>query len=647
MDGIYNVAIRSLMAYQTALSTTSQNIANVNTPYYARKQVDFQEGMFGNGVNIADISRIYDLASSQNVLKSNSTFAKMDTYLTQLKSFEPLLDQDNTSVGKFINDSVTSLQQLNVNTSSIQGRLSYMTALTNLSNQFGIVNGQIQQQLTSINQSLSTYAEEANQITQSIATINSQLLNLPTGADSSALLDQREQHMQQLASYLDFTTQIDTHGSLNLFMSNGLPLVSGIVASSIGTVNDPANASNTMLIVKNGGATTPVSNFIENGQIAGQLSFRENLLQAQRALSRVSLVMADSLNAQNNLGIDYNGNIGGNIFNDVNNANLQSNRVFNNSNNTGTEDLSVKITDTKQLTTSDYELRFDTSSHYTLMRLSDKSIVSNGTVGALPQSVNADGFTLNINSGTVVAGDSFTVSPTKNAIPNMSLFITDPKLLALGMPVVAQPNIQNAGSGLIDLTSITDTTTPAFSTAKQLSPPVTIQFLTPTSYQLKNTTTNAIMEGPITYSPASGATVFPTPGGYDPGYRVSLSGVIGAGDTFDISYNQNSIGDNRNGMALASIYQNGIMDNGTVTFVQGYHMLSTDVSIQTNSAQIQHDSAKTLQKQAKDNYNQISAVSLEEESINLANYQQAYQASAQVLQAAKTVFESVISMLRG
>jgi flagellar hook-associated protein 1 FlgK len=122
---------------------------------------------------------------------------------------------------------------------------------------------------------------------------------------------------------------------------------------------------------------------------------------------------------------------------------------------------------------------------------------------------------------------------------------------------------------------------------------------------------------------------------------------IGAGDTFDISYNQNSIGDNRNGMALASIYQNGIMDNGTVTFVQGYHMLSTDVSIQTNSAQIQHDSAKTLQKQAKDNYNQISAVSLEEESINLANYQQAYQASAQVLQAAKTVFESVISMLRG
>ncbi|MDR3476555.1 MAG: flagellar basal body protein [Gammaproteobacteria bacterium] len=647
MNGIYNVAIRSLMAYQTALSTTSQNIANVNTPYYARKQVDFEEGIFGNGVNVADINRIYDLASSQNVLKSNSVFAKMDTYLTQLKSFEPLLDQDNASVGKFINDSVTALQQLNVNTSSIQGRLSYMTALTNLSNQFGIVNSQIQQQLTTVNQSLTTYANEANQITDSIATINAQLLNLPTGADASALLDQREQHMQQLATYLDFTTQIDVQGNLNIFMSNGLPLVSGPVASPISTTSDPANASHVLLLVDNGGSPTPISGFIENGQVAGEISFRDTLTQAQRALGRLALVMADTLNAQNKLGVDYNGNLGGNIFNDVNGPNIIATRVSNNLNNTGSENLSVVVNDVTQLTTSDYQLRFDSASHYTLMRLSDNAIVSNGAVGALPQSVNVDGFSLNINSGTIQAGDSFTVSPTKNAIPNMSLFITDPKFIALGMPVVAQPNVQNVGAGLIDLTEITDTTTAAFATAKQLSPPITIKFLSPTSYQIMNATSSAVIEGPLSYNPATGATVFPSAGGYDPGYRVSLSGAIQAGDSFNISYNQNSIGDNRNGMKIAALYQNGILDNNTVTFAQGYHMLSTDVSIQTNSAQIQYDSAKTLQKQAMDNYNQISAVSLEEESINLANYQQAYQASAQVLQVAKTVFESVIAMLRG
>ena len=100
MNGIYNVAIQSLMAYQAALTATSQNISNVNTPYYARKEVVFSEALFSDGVNISDVKRIYDEAASANVLKSNSVLANMNTLLTQLKSFEPLLDQENTGVSK-------------------------------------------------------------------------------------------------------------------------------------------------------------------------------------------------------------------------------------------------------------------------------------------------------------------------------------------------------------------------------------------------------------------------------------------------------------------------------------------------------------------------------------------------------------------
>jgi flagellar hook-associated protein 1 FlgK len=646
MSGIYNIGLRSLMAYEAAMNVTSQNIANVNTPYYSRKEVDFVEGLFQSGVSISDVNRIYDASLSSNVQQSTSNYEQMDSLLTQLKSFEPMLDDDKNSIATYINSAMAALKQMDSDTSSVQGRAAYLQQLSILINQFGTVNGQISTQQNNINQSMQNYADNSNTILQSIASLNQQIANAPFGSDTSTLLDQREQQVQALAKYMNFSTQVDSRGEINLTLTNGMPLVQDSVAYSLTTMTDPANPANIDLALNNGTSNVPVDAYITSGQIAGTLTFRDTLAQAQRAIGQLSLAFSQTMNAQNKSGLDYNGNLGGNIFNDINSPLLINDRVVSNTNNKGSINSTVSINDVTKLTSSDYTMKIDAANHYTLTRNSDGSVVSSGAVSStFPQAVTADGFTINITAANAQVGDSYTISPTRGATANMGLAITDPRLLALALPIVADASTQNQGTGSVQVTGITDTTNSAFSTSGQLSPPVTIKFLSATSYELVNASDNSVMEGPITYNPATGANIFPTPGGYDPGYRVSLSGGISAGDTFNINFNVNSSGDNRNGLLMENLYNQGVMENGSLSFIQGYRMLSSDVSIQTSAAASGYTSTKTIREQAQAQFDQLSAVSLQEETVNLASYQQAYQASAQILSTAKAVFEEVMQMM--
>jgi flagellar hook-associated protein 1 len=97
---------------------------------------------------------------------------------------------------------------------------------------------------------------------------------------------------------------------------------------------------------------------------------------------------------------------------------------------------------------------------------------------------------------------------------------------------------------------------------------------------------------------------------------------------------------------LADHYTNGIMQDGTLNFYQAYNGLTSDISIKTNAAKISYSSAETIKNQAQMHYDQISAVSVQEEFVNMMSYQQCYQASAQIIQTAKTLFDTIIGIAR-
>jgi flagellar hook-associated protein 1 FlgK len=448
---------------------------------------------------------------------------------------------------------------------------------------------------------------------------------------------------------LNFSVRNEDNDGMTLSLSNGIEIVSGQTVRSLSTMDDDEDATLLRIGLESGyGATLDVSSFITDGSLGGMVNLRQGSYDnADRGLGRLALVIADQFNRQNKLGSDLNGELGTNIFNDINSESLMQGRVSGNSNNVGSGGFEVSIDDVSQLKVSDYRMVFSSATAYTITRNSDGETVSSGTIGAYPHTASFDGMTMTVDSGTFTAGDKFSIRPYQGAGASTSVVMVDPKKLAMAFPVSAEANTANLGSGSIKVDSILDTTNTSFTTTAQaLSPPIRVEFLSDTTYQLVDVDTTNVIEGPITYDPTTGADVFPTTGSYDPGYRVSLSGSMKAGDSFDINYNVNTIGDNRNALQMAGLYTKKIIDGNETTMNAAYMSLSSEVSLQTNTAKTQLDSALTLVDQAEKRFYSVSGVDSMNELTNLTNYQQSYQASAQIIQSARTIFETLLGMLR-
>lgn len=644
MSGIMGIGVRSLLANQTALMITSQNMSNVNTPYYCRREIEFADAIFGNGVSISDVRRVFDETASQNLQDKTSDFGKMDVYYQKIAEFEAVLDDESNNIGLHITNSVNALRALN-GTPGLSNRNVYLNKLSIMANQFQTVQHKIDTEKQGVNLSLNATTNSVNSITNSIANLNKLITSTPTN-ERAELLDQREGLKQQLAEYCDFSALEDKSGQLNIYIGNGTLLVNGFQASTLRTAVNPSNNALLDLVVDTGTDSLLVTNALQGGQLAGLFDYyNKGLAESERGLGRLALSIADVMNTQNKLGMDMNRNIGKNIFADINNTALLSERAVANSNNTGIASLTVALTNTSQLTTSEYQLQMGVGNSYILTRLSDNNVVSSGTASPLPATINVDGFALNINSGTLNAGDKYVISPTRNGIASLNMAMTDGSMLGLALPIDVTPNTQSGSDAKITKLIVNDTTNAAFSLPQALNPPITIKFLSPTSYQLINGNDNTVMEGPLTY--VAGSDIFPTPSGINPGYQLAISGEnLKTDDTFSIIYNTKGSSDIRNGQIMSTLYDKGTVSNGAMNFRQAYDAVANDISVKTNAAKSSYDASQASLELATTRFYQISGVSVEEESINLSRFQQAYTASAQIIETAKSVFEVILGLAR-
>src|SRR3990167_4058759 len=325
MSNILEIGITALSAYQQALSVASQNIANADTPSYSRRQIQFTENAFNSGVGVSDVRRVVDEASNRYLQNSMCDYSKWDNYFRQFGNFESIVDDKSTNVGKFINDSLTALQQIE-NNFDPTNRSLYLSRLTSMAQQFQNMSGEIDRQISVTNQSLESEVTQINNILGSIANINLQLV-ASNSTDNPELFDQREGLVQELAKYINFTSSTNDNGVIDISLSNGLSLLADGTALQFTTFTDPSNPAYFSIGVEKNSTILNVTSLITSGEMSGFISFRENgLASAQKALGRLALVIADKLNTQNKLGIDGNTNLGGNIFTDINTTSMINNR---------------------------------------------------------------------------------------------------------------------------------------------------------------------------------------------------------------------------------------------------------------------------------------------------------------------------------
>ncbi|MGZ4954838.1 MAG: flagellar hook-associated protein FlgK [Methylobacter sp.] len=104
--------------------------------------------------------------------------------------------------------------------------------------------------------------------------------------------------------------------------------------------------------------------------------------------------------------------------------------------------------------------------------------------------------------------------------------------------------------------------------------------------------------------------------------------------------------DNRNALLLAGLETKSSMLGGNATFDDAYGEIVSGVGTLTRAAELGSSAQQTLLNQAKGSRESLAGVNLDEEAANLIKFQQAYQASAQSISVAKSLFETLIGAVR-
>jgi len=643
---ILGISVSALNAAQVGLATTEHNIANANTPGFTRQTVDFAArqaqltgaGFVGQGVDATSVTRAYSDFLARQVLQEQGMAGQLSTYYAQIQQIDNVVADPNAGLSPALQNFFSAVNNVSNSPDSVPARQSLISGANSLVARFQSLNQQLSDLNTSVNSQIGYSVTQINSYASQISVLNQSIVvaQSATGQPPNDLLDQRDQLVTQLNQQIKATVVKQSDGSFSVFVGNGQPLVVGTQTFKMTTQTSAADPTklDVAYTYYNGTTTAINSSSLQGGNLGGLIAFRdEALTNTQNALGRVAMAVAGTFNQQHQLGQDLTGALGTNLF--VN----SSPQVTSNANNTGTATVTASVVvgaDYTALTGSDYTLRFNGGTSYTLTRLSDNQ-VTNYPAGLTATPV--DGLTLSSTAGAA-AGDSYLIRPTLNGARDISVAITDPAKIAAALPVRSNATLANLGSGQISAPSVNQ---PAPVTPDPLHPltdlnlqqPVTITFNNPPSTY---TVTGTGAGLPATVAYTAGANI-----SYN-GWSVQISGAPAATDTFTIGSNTNATSDGGNVLRLAALQTQNTVAGGTTSYQGAYSQLVNYVGSKTQELQITSQAQTSMVAQTVQMQQSVSGVNLDEEAANLLRYQRAYQAAGQALKIANTLFDTILNI---
>jgi flagellar hook-associated protein 1 FlgK len=651
-----------LNAAQFALNTTGNNISNSGTAGYNRQIVNYAQqnsqftgmGYLGQGVLVTDVSRVYDQFLSNQVNQAQTQYSQLNTYYQQISQINNALGSSTTGLSASMSTFFTNLQTIVTAPNNSATRSTVISSAQTLTGMFQSLSGTLSSLRSSINGTLSQSTDQINTYAKQIASLNDAIQQAQANginATPNDLLDQRDQAVANLNAIVQTNVVKDSNGAYNVFIGNGQSLVTGNSSYQLTTVPSTSDPSQmTIAYVTPSGAKVAIpESSITGGSLAGLLSFRSGALtQAQNSLGQIALSMAGTFNAQNQLGLDLYGQLGGNFFS------VPSPTIIASTTNSNAATLNAAITDASKVTASDYTVSFD-GTNYTLTRQTDGATWTAGAPATPGAALNfqdssgaafADGFS--VTTGGMVAGDSFTIQPTRNAAQNIGVSITDPGKIALAAPILASTGSANGGSlkvdqGTVDASYLSNVLTAPVNFTFSKDPTtgaLTLVAPSPMTVTVNGVTTSYAAGDTVPYDAANGAKITTN------GMTVNLTGTPNNGDTFSIAPNTSgAVTDNRNGLALSALQNDKTKVGGSQSYASAYANLVSYVGSTTNTYKSTSAAQQTLLQQAQTSQQSNSGVNLDEEAANLIKYQQLYQANSKVIQTASSLFDTILQMV--
>jgi len=259
LTSIMSIAKSGLTVAQSAISVTSENIANVDTEGYSRQSVTLAEayvlntagGTVGTGVWAEGVQRYYNQYVENQYYDQATLRDRWSSLYTNLSNTESLF---NESSGYGLSDTLESFfsswTDLTQDASDASSRNSVLTSsetlISTLKNMYSDLQTQEQEAETAIEQQVT----EVNDILDQIAMLNKQISS--TSANTNSLQDSRSALVRSLSSYMDINYIDNGDGGITLTTQAGQTLVAGSQSFSISYDGPQATAALTDASTFNG-----------------------------------------------------------------------------------------------------------------------------------------------------------------------------------------------------------------------------------------------------------------------------------------------------------------------------------------------------------------------------------------------------------
>ena len=676
--GLLNVGARALMANQVALQTAGNNIANVNTPGYSRQTVALQTvqgqfsgaGYIGQGVDVRTILRNQSELLTRQAAAAGSVSAGDTVRAERLSQLQEIFSGGPTGLGAAINDMMNAFSDVVAAPTDLSARTLVLTRMDETASRMRTSADRINEIQYTVTEELKNSANTVNSLAKQMAAINEQIARATgNGQTPNDLLDQREQVIREINQYVQ-TTQIPADdGTIGLFVGGSQPLVLGTTATEVAVGDSgtfPSSGQVKLLFTRPGSPAIELDeNMLGGGSISGLLRFNNtDLAEGRNLLGRMALAIGRAMNYQQSMGLTLDGQSGKPLFSEpAESRGLTSGQAK------GFIDFQTSL-GTSDFAVSDYEVRFTTPPAGQIIRLSDNKIISvNNLLSA--DGVKVDGLTFKFTQAGNV-DERVLFKPFSTAASDMKALVYSPRDLAAANPVNAAMAPSNGGTlQLAELKTTgahwktnggpTDFVDPPKIisngvVADSMRVPPTIPSQITLKYEqdkggfIISGTTEPPLNVKLPGSYVAGTTVVPYTSGQAirlNGWSITLKGTPKDGDIVTVG-DAKLDGDNYtrnagNATALMNLRDVKMFDESTLS--DGYASAMAQVGTRTQSALFASDLSKSIAVNLENDRTAVSGVNLDEEAAKLLQYQQAYQASAKMLQIAQSVFDTLIQNL--
>lgn len=707
LNGILGNAMSGIQASQLGMRTVSNNIANVNTPGYARTSVDLiarSAGGMGMGVQVAGISRVADVFLQAASLRAGSDASRATASASILDRIQTQFGATNDAgslYGRLVR-AFESIGSAAVDPAERVARLSAASDLQSFFDEASRLSAEVRALRDEADRRLGDGVERVNAILSELQSLNTQAQTLnASGSDSTGVTNRQSELLDELSGLMDIRAEVQPDGRLFVRTDNGAALLDNsrleLRYIPAGTGAYGADYGRITAVVSSSGATLDMTSAIRSGELRALMDMRDVELPAIAAqLAEFSAGTADALNAAHNNSTAYpppaslsgrnTGLLAGDLLNGSGNATL------------------AVVTDGGELVNR-VDLAF-TAGGFTVNGVAGTTV--NDLVTQLNAALGGDG-TASFSGGRLVinatAPGTGLATVQDEASPSnlgggrgfahffgLNDIITSarPGFFDTGLDA-ATPLGTGAGQEMVFRVS-----TPDGRSATEITIPADQATLGDFVTALNNPATGLGGYGSWALN-ADGALAFTPSGPYaaydfdlvsDTSLRgdtgLALSQVMGIGDAArmtrsesfsvrtDLRSNSGALafarldidgasapgdlviteGDGRGGQALYDSFSTtrrfdgaGGFASGNATLQEYGARLAGDVGTRAARAERAADSALSVKQAADRKRMDVEGVNMDEELANMILYQQAYNAAARMIQASKEMTDTLLNMV--